>query len=193
MKKRSLSSNESTHKKLKKVNVIDKIDTNLSKKISSEPDKLYQSFKKGSRGIRSANSRYSSHESILLNECEFRNFNAADFNTLELNRFVAEINRSNYLNWLWILQLNSNILFHGYGDMTDLLDDFVETTLKNEDVLRIDGDCDAQPNRNSVVYALLDQIAIITKEKKILKSASIETYARYLIGEFLKTNERLLT
>lgn len=158
---------------------------------------FFDNQKKGAKGIRLAKQAHSKRRSLIPTNSEFSEFTKT---TQKLDPNIStrhermKFYESLFLNWLWLLQLNYNILLYGVGSKTKLLKHFVSTHLIGEDVLMISG-CSIGSKDNKIVLtgdkiikSLLETIAKkvlnVNESSSINISDNLDTYCTSIVGKY---------
>jgi hypothetical protein len=155
---------------------------------------FFDNQKKGAKGIKLAKETHSKRRNLIPTNSELEEFSKTGQKldpNISTRRERMKFYESLFINWLWLLQLNYNLLLYGVGSKTKLLRHFVDTHLNGEDVLMISGFSAASKDNTSalagekVVKSLLETIA-----KKVLHinelsnshHSSLDLYCTSLIG-----------
>lgn len=134
---------------------------------------FFDNQKKGAKGIRLAKQTHSKRRTLVPTNIELDDFYKS---TLKLDPNIAtrrerlKYYESLFINWLWLLQLNYNLLLYGFGAKSKLLRHFAETHLAGEDVLMISG-----------FSAGSKESVSVTAGEKVIKSL-LETIAKKVLN-----------
>ena len=147
---------------------------------------LFVSQRKGSKGLRVATKRNEKRHSLMTSSVEQVIFNRCLQKIDPQNGVKAELlefYKSHFLEWLWTLQLNFNLLLFGIGSKRALLEQFSNQHLNGDDVLSIDGST-GHTSSTRIVKSLLDLICshILRQPQVSNMFTSIEVYASYVAG-----------
>lgn len=150
---------------------------------------LFSCQRRGSRGIREATRRNSNRGSLMPSSNEQTVFQKCipvldpqyDFRT----SLTADDSNSKLSEWLWMLQLNFNILIFGVGAKETFLRTFAKSQLSGEDVMYINGSKFASVG-NRCIKQLLDTICgeILKQSEAASFFSSLDSYSTFVAGTF---------
>jgi hypothetical protein len=143
----------------------------------------------GSKGIRKEMKRHSASD-IRLDPDDYSNFYSVYQKSMS-----SEVNCTAKLaqELLWLGVTNQNILIYGFGEKSDLLEDYAEKYLVGEDVIAIRNNTTLHchdPNVNSwirTIKSLLntvrDKILKDYKSKSLENDLTIQQYCQFIAGK----------
>ena len=176
--------NDEKEKKKKKTDAPKTNYRNIEHDLEVGVIQYFAGVKKGNKGINKAVKSHSKRPSIFPTQREISKFKSyvsiADPNYHIRQEHVGRIASDSFREWLWLTQLNFNVLVYGIGDKVSLVREFGEKMLYDEDVIAVDGWSSSSVNNSNargkegVVKELLDTIwaGIINPAANINSSTS---------------------
>ena len=159
-KKRKMANTRTISKKTKYANMNHELETGVIQ--------YFAGAKRGNKGINQAVKSHSKRPSVFPTMAEISKLkeyiSLADPLYKHRQDYNKRIADDSYKEWLWITQLNFNVIVYGIGDKVSLVRDFAKKQLYDEDVIAVDGwsasssSSSSSGGREAVVKELLDTI-----------------------------------